>query len=60
MREAKPMRSTEIATLAAALRANPDCAARVAAILESMAAEVAELEAQPVPACLREPESARH
>lgn len=50
------MRSTELATLAAALRADPACAARVAANLESMAAEAAEIEAQPVPVGLRDPE----
>lgn len=53
------MRSNDIATLAAALRANPESASRVASILDSIAAEVAEQEAQPVPAGLREPEPAR-
>jgi hypothetical protein len=53
------MRSTEIANLAAALRSNPAQASRVADLLETMAAEVAEAEAQPVPAELRHPE-ARH
>jgi len=53
------MRSTDIATLAAALRANPESASRVAAILDSIAAEQAEIEAQPVPVGLREP-AARH
>ena len=47
------MRSTDLAHLAAALRADPARAERVAAILADMAAEVAELEAQPVPRDLR-------
>lgn len=48
-----PMRPDEFAHLAAALRADPACAARVAAILDDMAAEAAEREAQPVPRDLR-------
>jgi hypothetical protein len=54
------MRSTELASLAAALRSDPARAERVADLLESLAADMAEAEAQPVPAELRHPEVRRH
>lgn len=50
------MHATEIAGLAAALRATPQHAARIADRLEALAAELAEREAMPVPAELRAPE----
>jgi hypothetical protein len=54
------MQSVELLALATALRMNPAAAARVADNLESMAAEAAEMEAQPVPAGLREAPRASH
>lgn len=54
----KPMHAAEIAALAATLRAHPERAARVADNLDTIAGELAQREALPVPAELRA--AARH